>query len=80
MLRVLRAPTILYHFQYYHVVYISVSQCGVRVWYPGPQPPPANQNLSAFGSPAFLISLYVTQMHENLRSTGFPGGPLSNFK
>lgn len=63
MLRVLRAPTILYHLLYYHMVYISVSQCVVKVWYPGPQPTPASQNLSAFGNPVFLIRLYVTQMH-----------------
>jgi len=46
--------------------YINVSQSVVKVWNPGAQPTPANQNLSAFGSLTFLISLYVTQMHTKL--------------
>lgn len=46
------------------MVYINVSH--VKVWNPGPQPTPANQNLSAFGSLTFLISLYVTQMHTKM--------------
>lgn len=54
MLRILRVPTTLYHFQCYHMVYISVSQSVVKVWIPEPQPTAANQNFSAFWGPCIF--------------------------
>lgn len=57
------------------MVYISVSQTAVKVWNLGSQPTPANQNPSAFGSTAFLISLYVTQMQTKIsEALAYPVG------